>query len=115
MTTQTHVQDARTSSITQLPGFGLPVNTMPELNLFYSGEHGAKTHDEVRISRFPNAIMDWKAEGLTLRAREMLSVMDSLTDKPEWRSKVIDEDIVAKWRQEAPKGWSDGMFDYVSD
>ena len=106
MASQIHAQDARAGSAIQLPGFKLPVNTMPEL-IF-------RHFHRVRIGRFPNAVMDWKAEGLTLREREMLSVMDSLSDKPEWRSKVFDKDLVSKWRQEAPKDWDDSHFDYVS-
>jgi hypothetical protein len=38
---------------------------------------------------------------LPVRELAMLSVMDTLTDKPDWHNKVFVEEIVAKWRKEA--------------
>ena len=117
MTSQTRAQDAPAGSAIQLPGFGLPVTSMPELRLFNRrepGDEAAKAHDGMNVTRFPTAVMDWNADGVMLREREMLTVMDRLTDKPEWRSKVFNEEIVGKWRQEAPRHWSEGIFDFVS-
>jgi hypothetical protein len=59
-----------------------------------------------------------------LRERNMMAVMDRLTDKPDWERKVFDEEILTKWgkevmdmfRNEPPeKQFSEGMWDYVSD
>lgn len=33
----------------------------------------------------------------------MLDFMNTITDKPEWDRKVLDETIVAKWKEEAMK------------
>lgn len=30
----------------------------------------------------------------------MMSIIDRLTDKPDWEKKVFDEEIVAKWMKE---------------
>lgn len=38
---------------------------------------------------------------LTAREVAMLGVMNALTDKPDWHKKVFDDEIVAKWKQEA--------------
>ncbi|KAF9736240.1 hypothetical protein PMIN01_06155 [Paraphaeosphaeria minitans] len=52
-------------------------------------------------ARFKNAISDWSGTPLVLSERNMIAVMDRLTDKPEWTRKVFDEDIVSKWKKEA--------------
>lgn len=93
----------------KLPGFGLPVNAVARSALERNGNDS-----KVVINRFPNLILDWKAKGVTLRERSMLAMIDKITDKPEWRSKVFDEEIVGKWQKEAPDGWSDHVFNYVS-
>ncbi|KAF1809915.1 hypothetical protein P152DRAFT_383276, partial [Eremomyces bilateralis CBS 781.70] len=55
---------------------------------------------------------------VTVREQSMLGVMEALTNKPEWRRKVFDEAIVAKWGSEVvdndPDGrnFTDDMFDY---
>lgn len=73
-----------------LPGFGLPVSTLPPWD------------DEDINSRFPHAIADFIAsEGLTLRERRMLDFITQITDKPEWDRKVFDDEIVSKWKSEA--------------
>lgn len=38
---------------------------------------------------------------LTAREVAMLGVMNALTDKPDWHKKVFDDEIIAKWKQEA--------------
>ncbi|KAK1757322.1 hypothetical protein QBC47DRAFT_375666 [Echria macrotheca] len=43
---------------------------------------------------------------LLVREVAMMLVMDRLTDKPDWHVKVFDQDIVAKWREEA-LAWPD--------
>lgn len=81
-----------------LPGFGLPVD-----------------HVNVREA-FPNAVEDWALEPATVRERTMIAMMDSITDKPEWDRKILDEKIVGKWRQEAvdsERDISEKMLDWV--
>jgi hypothetical protein len=97
------------SERTKLPGFGLPVDYLPE----------RKRHDN---SRFPHAIADnYTSLGLTFRERRMLDFINQITDKADWDRKVFDENIVSKWREEASKYseekgdviLSEPMFDYV--
>jgi hypothetical protein len=98
-----------------LPGFGPPVNYMVER------DHTADySHATVRwlINRCPNALQEWAPEPLTVRERNMMQMINALTDKPDWRKKVFDETILAKWRAEAVteegQGFTEKMFDYVS-
>ena len=58
------------------------------------------------------------------RERHMILVMGQLTDKPEWKRKVLDQEIVKKWKKECIERWqnepvekqfSERMFDYVCD
>jgi len=90
----------------RLPGFGLSVSDMP-------------------ADHFPTAVADWEAHPLTVREICMLSMMSRLTDKPDWHRKVFDEEIVAKWKNEALESdwaaagikhgdFSAKMFDYAS-
>lgn len=36
-----------------------------------------------------------------MRELAMMDIMDKLTDKPDWHKKVLDEEIVTKWKEEA--------------
>jgi hypothetical protein len=98
-----------------LPGFGTTVNYMPD----HDGA-AERFGDTVRwvVNRCPNALQDWAPEPLTVRERNMMQIINSLTDKPNWRRKVFDETILAKWRAEAVtdegQGFTEKMFDYVS-
>lgn len=42
-----------------------------------------------------------ESDMLFVREVVMMIVMDRLTDKPDWYRKVFDEEIVAKWTEEA--------------
>jgi hypothetical protein len=95
-----------TDGPTKLPGFGLPIDHMPE-----------------HTYRFPHAIADnYATQAITFRERRMLKFINQITDKPEWDRKVFDESIVSKWREEAEKKLeneddvllSEPMFDYAS-
>lgn len=73
--------------------------------------------DSADRMRFPNALMDWVAKGVTVRERIMLEFINLITDKPDWDRKVFDEDIVRNWRQEAlvdGANFSEKMFEFVS-
>ncbi|PVH93126.1 hypothetical protein DM02DRAFT_542188 [Periconia macrospinosa] len=37
----------------------------------------------------------------------MINVIGQLTDKPDWRKKIMDEEIVNKWKNEAIERWQD--------
>lgn len=95
-----------------LPGFGLPLDDL----LRWARDDNKE--------RFPHAISDYFAtDGLTVRERRMLDFINKITDKPEWDSKVFDDDIVSKWRTEAcrydeslgDEYLSNAMFNYVSE
>ncbi|KAF7968069.1 hypothetical protein HWV62_32055 [Athelia sp. TMB] len=69
----------------EYPGFHLPLNYTPSGGLF------------------PNAIDCEKSEMRLTPLREftMMRLMNEITDKPDWDSKIFDETIVAKWKAEA--------------
>jgi hypothetical protein len=98
-----------------LPGFGPPVNYMVERD-----QTPDWSSEDVRwmINRCPNALQEWAPEPLTVRERNMMQLINALTDKPDWRRKVFNETILAKWRAEAVteegQGFTEKMFDYVS-
>ncbi|KAH7126646.1 hypothetical protein B0J11DRAFT_549549 [Dendryphion nanum] len=50
---------------------------------------------------FALATCSWKQDRLTVRELSMLQLINSITDKPNWWKKVFDEEIIAKWHQEA--------------
>lgn len=108
--------DTMSSDRLKLPGFGLPVNFLPDdaPKDPYASKFGRnKVHDP--IARFPSAILDWEPSAFTVRERNMVAFMDIITDKPEWRRKVFDEDIIQKWKTEClGKNWdfSEQMFKY---
>ncbi|KAK1765337.1 hypothetical protein QBC33DRAFT_545162 [Phialemonium atrogriseum] len=58
-------------------------------------------HDLLPDCRFTHGVNEWHGERLTVRELQMLRLMDSITDKPEWDRKIFDEEIVGKWRAEA--------------
>lgn len=61
------------------------------------------SYDYVRDSdqRFSHGIGDATWPRMTLKEVAMLGLMDSITDRHEWKLKVKDDSIVAKWREEA--------------
>ena len=70
----------------QVPGFGgIPLEYVLEC------EH-----------RFAHGTNDWQqVPAVTARELAMVAIMNTLTDKPEWHFKILDEQIVARWREEA--------------
>lgn len=87
-----------------VPGFGMPVDK------------------DVNPSS-PSALLgEWFSNGITVREQRMMAFIGDVTDKPEWERKVFDEEIVAKWREEAGARPEDldgdvildkDMFDFV--
>lgn len=59
-------------------------------------------HELKYDERFRHGADDFKqTPRLTAREVAMLGVMNAITDKPDWHKKVFDDEIVAKWKQEA--------------
>ncbi|KAJ7118436.1 hypothetical protein C8R43DRAFT_1112609 [Mycena crocata] len=75
------------------PGFGLPVNWKPTTGTPL-GKHTAGI-------AYPNAVLNWTVDLMTVRERNMLKVMNQLTDKEGWEHKIFNKIIVEKWKKEA--------------
>ena len=67
----------------KFPGFGLPV-------------------DHEVDSPLPTALdRRWTSDGVTVREQRMMDFIGKILDKPDWDTKVFDDEIVARWRSEA--------------
>ena len=55
------------------------------------------------------------SELLPVREVFMMMLMDCLTDKVNWHKKVLDEQIVAKWRKEALEQPEDELYLQVTE
>lgn len=73
----------------EYPGLGLALRHNPQSDYgFYPiGAHGSCYGSD--------------SELLPVRELAMMSIMDRLTDKPDWHKKVFNDEIVSKWRKEA--------------
>ncbi|KAI1750232.1 hypothetical protein F4782DRAFT_532767 [Xylaria castorea] len=71
----------------KLPGFGMPLNQLPELGGKY----------------FMHALWDgWRFKSAVPKVQEVRMMdMNQITDKPGWDRKFFDEEIVNRWREEA--------------
>ncbi|KAK0704572.1 hypothetical protein B0H67DRAFT_498283 [Lasiosphaeris hirsuta] len=78
------------------PGVGLPLRDASLDDFSPIGAH----------PRCPDA----QTELLQIREIAMLNLMDRLTDKPNWHEKVFDDQIVARWRDEALTQPEDGIY-----
>ncbi|KAK5655115.1 hypothetical protein OQA88_6014 [Cercophora sp. LCS_1] len=93
---------AQSEQTNKFPGFGLP--------------HYRRNQDGVRWAQqgtltpiFPIALDGWASGGVTLREKRMLDFINQITDKPDWETKVFNEDIVAKWKDEGVRGWQERL------
>ncbi|KAL4754373.1 hypothetical protein BDW72DRAFT_139550 [Aspergillus terricola var. indicus] len=108
---------ARVSSVANwsqrlyMPGFNVPLNFQPKVNVISGYTFG-----------FPNAldrnhIEDGTLNGLvTYREIVMMRIMNIITDKPDWRLKLFDKRITAKWREEVAESAQDvsaRMMDWI--
>lgn len=84
----------------QLPGFGLPLDQMPEKCFPVL---------DLELSK-PQS---FQACTLSVREVVMLALIDKLTDKPEWWQKVKNPEIVAKWKAEALSADWTALNDYA--
>jgi len=64
---------------------------------------------------FPLALNGWASSGVSLREKRMLDFINQITDKSEWESKVFNDDIVAKWKEEGERFWSEGQIEQQED
>ena len=94
-----------------LPGFGPPVNYMVERDSW-------SVSRQTILNRLPNALQEWSPEPITVREKNMMQMINAITDKPDWRDKVNVWTILAKWQAEAVteegQGFTEKMFYYVS-
>lgn len=117
------VEPAQGKQRLRIPGFGLPVNYQPELG-------NSSTLVPAGSIPFPHALRYWKARAVTVREKNMLAMINVVTDKDEWRRKVFDKSVVEKWKSEIVndhgdnrtvnewkefgQGFTADMFDFVS-
>jgi hypothetical protein len=77
------------------PGLDVPIQYLPK-------------------TRFKHAIADFvNAKPLTTREIRMLDFINQITEKPDWTSKVFDDTIIAKWKEEAHQPCEDSTFEDV--
>lgn len=76
----------------KFPGFGMPHEATPV--------EGSQL--------FPLALNGWASNGVTLREQRMLEFINQITDKPGWETKVFNDDIVAKWKEEGNRFYNEG-------
>ncbi|GAM84742.1 hypothetical protein ANO11243_027430 [Dothideomycetidae sp. 11243] len=85
-----------------LPGYGLNIG------------HGLDR--QKNDWKFGHASLIDYANGVLVRERKLCQAMNLLTDKPDWRRKVLDVEICRRWRgeivMEEGAGFSDRMFDF---
>ncbi|RXW19965.1 hypothetical protein EST38_g5885 [Candolleomyces aberdarensis] len=102
------------TKVVEKPGHGHPFNWAPE-----------SRDAEDRAEPFPKALVQNESnsgvlEPITLRELTMLRLMNKITDKPDWTTKVFDETFIAKWKDESvnlpdsspPTQMSERMFAY---
>lgn len=92
----------RTVSTMSYPGVDRDLRWLPE-SQYLNGPHyypiGAHCNCNRALSNM-----------LPIREVFMMALMNALTDKLDWHKKVFDEQIVAKWRQEAREQPEDGLY-----
>ncbi|OQE00544.1 hypothetical protein PENVUL_c050G02714 [Penicillium vulpinum] len=51
--------------------------------------------------RFAHGVVEWRqAPAITARELTMVAVMNHLTDRPAWYTKIFGDEVVAEWKQE---------------
>lgn len=115
----TTADETKDSSHLPLLGLTVPLNSLSESCI--ETDYDTRTRHRKRIA---NALSDWSASPLMFRERHMINLMGHLTDKPDWKREIQDEEIVKKWRKESIERWrdepvekqfSEKMFDYVRE
>lgn len=86
------------------PGVNLPLR-----HLSQKGRSGIDFYRLGSSAQFGDTTSDM----LPVREVAMMILMDRLSDKPNWDEKVFNEDIVAKWRQEALTQDETGLYQAI--
>ncbi|KAL8672802.1 MAG: hypothetical protein Q9168_002766 [Polycauliona sp. 1 TL-2023] len=80
------------TSTMELPGFRSKLHARNDLNYH-------------KAEKFPIAVMNegyqYRAPTLPVREYTIMSLVNSITDKPDWHRKIFDDSIVKKWKAEA--------------
>ncbi|KKZ62579.1 hypothetical protein EMCG_02988 [[Emmonsia] crescens] len=101
--------DAQTGSFPlKLPGFGIKLNDTAHWRVSLAEGYVTNTLKGLKGTKmFPSLIIietdeGWRARQRLTPIREftMLQIMNTITDKPGWESKVFSPDITNKWREE---------------
>ncbi|KAJ3498003.1 hypothetical protein NLG97_g1461 [Lecanicillium saksenae] len=71
------------------PGHGLPLSYLP------------RSEQRFPVLFKPDGERGWQAATLTRREVCMLKLMEDITNKPEWWTKIRNPEIAAKWKAEA--------------
>lgn len=69
--------------------------------------------DYYRVGCFEVSGTHSETQPIMVREVAMTLLMDRLTDKPGWHEKVFDEEIVAKWKQEALRAPEDDIWNSI--
>ncbi|KAF4472606.1 hypothetical protein FALBO_493 [Fusarium albosuccineum] len=77
----------------QYPGLGLDLR-------YHDQNEGRDRGDIFPIGIHPNCF-GADSDMLLIREVAMMIIMDRLTDKPDWHVKVFDDNVAAKWTEEA--------------
>lgn len=107
---QDTLEKRSTLTMPKYPGLGLPLR---------HGMHRGNIQPDERKSYYPigahHSCGCSLSDPLPIREVAMMSFMDTLTDKEEWHKKVFDEEIVAKWHEEARQIPDQHFRDMVGD
>ncbi|KAI1366480.1 hypothetical protein F5Y08DRAFT_133372 [Xylaria arbuscula] len=85
------------------PGFGLSLRHLPQAegDLYPTGHHETCLNEVCPL--------------LQVREVAMMHIMDRLTDKVNWERKILKEEIVARWREEALAYPDDVLWNLAAD
>jgi hypothetical protein len=84
----------------RLPGIGMEIDADLDEDSLRRSKHGRGPFWP-DAAYFADGIEGWNGQRLTVRELAMLGLMESITDKPNWDTKVFNDTIVDKWRAEA--------------
>lgn len=99
---EAHGYDNSGSGPLRVPGIGLPLDSDDTQDSLRWEKIKDKTWEWMNdMAYFSHGIGGWNGQRLTVREISMLALMESITDKPNWDTKVFDDAIVNMWRTEA--------------
>ncbi|KAI0179570.1 hypothetical protein GGR52DRAFT_536682 [Hypoxylon sp. FL1284] len=86
MTTPSPSREPSPDEELRLPGFGLLIDCQPTPSLCFL---------------HPLSYNRFESDGLKLREMRMMNFISLVTDKPNWEDKVLDDQILSSWLEEA--------------